>query len=697
MKADYTSFAHGRTIALYGLAIQVVLGLGLLLYAVYGRDYAALTASAYVLIGVAVWLTLAVVYDQHRRERVEAMEAEAFAASDAAASSVFEESARELRVAAGRLRWMQRFLVPGVSLVVGGLLVGVGFWLLGKGRTLNVLPDPLSGWGIATGLSVALVGFLMARYVSGLAKIKVWANLRAGAAYSIGSAFFGLALAVGHFAEIAGSVAVREALLVAFPIAMIALGAEVFLHFVLGVYQPRKPGEFPRPAFDSRVLGFVAAPDKIAESINEAINYQFGFDVASSWFYQLLARWLVRLVVFAVVVAWALTSVVVLHPHQRGLLLRFGDDVGTLEPGLHFKLPWPIDRVEVPTYTKLGEDGRPRVVSRTATGVRVLDLASRPDAADGPILWTNEHAKQEVFQVVQPARPPAGIADEGAAVRGRDLALVSVEVPLQYVIKDVEAYERLAPEGMRDDLLRAVGQRELMLYLATKSVTDVLSGERRRMSEELRERIVAAFTALNPKANGEPVVEVLFVGIEGAHPPQGAKGGNVADLFEKVVEAGQFYHAKLHDAEARRVKRLAKVAGGVEEAKAIVAELETLSRMRADGTTRTALAEQELKIQRMIEEAGGDAAATLARAAADRWERHMGERARLERYRGQLATYLASPAIFKATHYLDALRTVMQGARIVIADPVENLVIRTDLQDVRTGADAFEVDSPDDE
>lgn len=694
MKADHSSYTRARNVSLYGLAIQIVLGLALLLYGIYGHDHVGLTAAAYVLTGAVVWLTLAVLFDQHRRERIETLEAEAFAASDAAASSVFEEGARDLRLAAARLRWMQRFLVPGVSVLVGALLVGLGLLQFRTGRpvferTEQVAPA-LPGWAVAIGLIVAFVGFLIARYVSGMGKQKVWANLRGGAAFAVGSALFGLLLAIAHFVEIAKPGSMLRYLVLAFPVAMIVLGAEVFLNFVLAIYQPRKPGEYPRPAFDSRVLGFVAAPDKIAESISEAINYQLGFDVTSSWFYRLISRWIAALAVFAVLVVWGLTSIVVLRPHQQGLLLRFGNVVETLGPGLHFKMPWPVDRVEIPSYTTAEADGRRRVISRTATGVRTIDLATKSDAKSGPILWTNEHATEEIFQIVQPATTPPGMgAGEGRTRASRDLALVSVEVPLRYAVRDVEAYERLAPEGQRDELLRAVGQRELTRYLSSKSVTDVLSGERGRMSKELQERIVAAFTAINPKQDGTPVVDVLFVGIEGVHPPQGARGGTVSASYEQVVEAGQKYHSRLHAARSRAIQTVTRVAGSVETAEAIAAEIDALNQMRENGTTPEAIVEQELKIQRMIEASGGSAAAAIATASAERWGKHMGERARLEQYRGQLAAYSASPAIFRASHYLDALRTIMANARVVIADPVEDLRIQTDIQEKRAGTDVF--------
>ncbi|MEO1279496.1 MAG: hypothetical protein AAFV77_11130, partial [Planctomycetota bacterium] len=40
--------------------------------------------AKHALVGVFPWIVLLILFDQHRRERIEAMEAEAFAATDAA-------------------------------------------------------------------------------------------------------------------------------------------------------------------------------------------------------------------------------------------------------------------------------------------------------------------------------------------------------------------------------------------------------------------------------------------------------------------------------------------------------------------------------------------------------------------------------------------------------------------------------------
>src|SRR5690606_28156298 len=94
--------------SLLGLAIQLTLAVVFLVYGILGRDSSALTAAYFMFVGVPAWLVLAILFDQHRRERIEAIEAEAFAASDAATSSVFESRSDELRLAARRLKAMYR-------------------------------------------------------------------------------------------------------------------------------------------------------------------------------------------------------------------------------------------------------------------------------------------------------------------------------------------------------------------------------------------------------------------------------------------------------------------------------------------------------------------------------------------------------------------------------------------------------------
>ncbi|MEO0632431.1 MAG: hypothetical protein AAFY46_17140, partial [Planctomycetota bacterium] len=82
MKADYLSYKRATGVALLGAGIQVVLGSALLIFGLLRADEASITASIFVLLGIVVWVALAIVFDQHRRERIEAIEQENFAAED---------------------------------------------------------------------------------------------------------------------------------------------------------------------------------------------------------------------------------------------------------------------------------------------------------------------------------------------------------------------------------------------------------------------------------------------------------------------------------------------------------------------------------------------------------------------------------------------------------------------------------------
>lgn len=690
MKPDHLSYRRAATVSLVGLAVQFAITLTFGLYGYYKESHAAVTAALFSAVGLLVWVTLAILFDQQRRERVEAIEAESLASE--AASSVFESGEDDLRVAARRLETVNKIGLPVVSAVVGLLLVAVGFQRFAGGSEVAeqaiLNPMPADTVGLFVGLSIAFIGFIFGRYTSGMAKQDVWHNLRAGAAFAAGSSVLGLALAVAQFIRLAEPDVVLRLLPVVFPVAAIALGGEIFLNILLNLYRPRKRGEQPRVAFESRVLAFVAAPDRIADTISEAINYQFGFNVTGSWFYQLLSRAMLVLLAFGLLVIWGLTSLTVVEPHQRAMVLRFGSIVRSdIGPGLHLKMPWPIDRVVIPELEITNEDGTREIV-RTAAGLRRLQLGTAPPrSGETPILWTETHTDNERFQLVQ-----SGDRSGGGANDTNDLALMAVEVPLQYAVVDVEKYDRLGPPNLRDQLLEAVGRREVMLYLSQRTVADLLGEDRAEISRDLRARIASAFAQMNPHESGEPIgagIEIVFVGVEGVHPPQ-----DTAASFEDVVNAQQNREGLLEVSRAEAIERLTQIVGSVDLADRISAEIERWDDLKAEGASETEIAEQALRIEALIEDAGGEAAATLAYARADRWTSLMSARAASALYTGQLAGYVANPSLYAASIRFDAIAEAMSGARVYLtSDEQAYLRMRYELQDRETQVDVFDAGS----
>ncbi|MDX2114222.1 MAG: SPFH domain-containing protein [Planctomycetota bacterium] len=650
MTADHLSYRRATGVCLTGLALQIALGLALLIYGVLGDDSAALTGGMGILLGSPIWVALALVFHQHRLERLEALEREAYQASGAAQASVFEESGGDLEQQQQRLAWMHRWFLPTVSLVVAAGFVGVGVvrYLLTRWQfndEANFAPPSEHGWAISLGVGVAVIGFVFARFVAGMAKQRAWLLLHAGSAAAVGSALIGAGIAASHFIMVAArSEFMLRVLAPVLAGLLVALGAEMVLNFVLNLYRPRKAGEYQRPGFDSRVLAFVAAPDKLAESISEAINYQFGFNVSSTWFYQLLARSVVSLVVLAVGVLWLMSIFTVVAPHERGLLSRNGNLVREVGPGLVIDLPWPLSRVE----------------RFPADAVNVIHVGTPAPIGEGPILWTNEHAVEESYMLVQPS---GGGAEGGSS----DLNLLAIEIPIHYVVSDLKKYKLLAVDGTRgridqyrSELLTAMASSAVIEYVATLSVDEILGTRRREMSDRIRSLVQAEFD------RAEAGVRVLFAGVAGTHPQK-----EVAPAFEDVVRTDLRRLAEVEKAEADALRSLAAVVGDVDRARSIVAELDVLERMKS-AVPRAPEAEQirqEQKINDMIATAGGDAAVLIAEAKADRWRKHMTARARAASSEGLIASYRAAPLAFRTKRWLDALREAADGARVYMVPP----------------------------
>jgi len=705
VRGDYQTYRRASLICVVGLIIQVFVALMLLIYSTYSGDHAARSASILFGSGVIVWAMLLFVFDQHRRERIEAMEAEQYSNAGGASASAFSDS-DDLRVVARRLAFIQKWIVPAAGLVFAAINILAGYsrlksWNAFSSAETFTYNTRILGATLAIGLSMGVVGFIFARFVSGMGKVPIWSNLRAGAAQSVAISLVGVLLAVAAFMELSlGQMGLKSLTPMIVPIGMIVLGCEVIVNLILDVYRPRKAGEDPRPAFDSRLLGLLAAPDRIAANIGEAVNYQFGVDVTGTWFYQLLSKLVLWLVGMGVVIAWLMTMLVVVEPHERGLILTngrvsspiysFGDrGDGDIGPGLHVKLPWPLATYETPMSLTRSAGQQEEI--RTTTGVRILQLASdEPDKGKRtPIIWTEQHASREKLNVVQPSRGIEGEENAGSGSKSSqaNLSLVAIEVPMHFVVRDVKLFDQFAGPGQREDLLQMIGRRVVTQFLGEWPIDLVLAHNQTDMLEQLRGRLNNAYAQLN-EGQG-PGIEILFVGMQGAHPPL-----KVAPSYERVIAARQNRESMIEDAGRVEIQTLTEIAGSVELAEQIVEQLKELDIQRRANADRTIIAQTELEVQRLLETAGGEAGEKLLDAGAQRWNRHMSERGRAVLLDGQEQAYAASPMLYRSQSYFEALLDSIKNARVYLTpSDLESLHVRIDLMDQEAGTDVFDAEA----
>jgi len=678
MTQDPVAFRRATAVSLIGFLIQLVITLGLLVYGVLAGDGLAITGFAYCSTGLLVWVTLAVLFHQHRLERLEAIESEALAERGGAAASIFEESAEDLQVAARRLAWMHRYLAPGISLVVAVLLIGLGAIRLSSARALLANTGALStmpGWAIAMGFLIAAIGFIFARFVAGMAVHEVWALLRGGASVAMGAAIVGALLGLGHAISFGGAHWLLRWLQVGAPGAMIVLGAEILLNYLLNMYRPRKSGEAPRPAFDSRVLSLLAAPDRIAETVSEAINYQFGFDVSATWFYQLLSKWTLALASLSAVTLWGLSAFVVVEPDERALILRSGALTREVGPGLHVKAPWPIGTV----------------IRRPALGVNTLAIRQESIDPGAPIVWTKPHvAGQEQYVIVRASREETG---------GADIALLGAELVVEYEVVDLRAFQMLAadstdrsdPDALRRGVLEALARREFMLEFGSRDVDEALGADRLDIITAIQNRLTRAFSSLNvDPQTGRPLgagVHVLTVNVVGVHPPSEKQVGKA---FYDVVEAQQHRSAGISAAQAQMIRTLTKTVGNVSLARRIVTELDQLEALTNQGAPVAAISAQERAVDALLSSAGGDAAALISKARADRWDTNMDAQAQAARQQGRTLSYHAAPYVYSAMLYLKTIRDAVKDARVLITT-FDTSQVQFDFTEMQPDIDPFAI------
>ncbi len=699
-RTDQYAFQQATRVA--GLGIVLLLAVGLLLL-VMGRavgSTAMVHAAILPFVGVGAWALLAIVSHQQRLAALEAMEAEELASGRGATTVFDSERAADAMVAARRLGWMNRILLPVGSLGIAAALALAGTWTLrymaavssDAAPAAGIEPPPefsaggAAGWQMAVGVALALVTFIFARFAAGMAKQPAWQNLRAGACMTVASSLALLAVAVGLVADAFGQVAVLRGVVQAIGIGEVALAAEVVLNFILALYRPRRAGEAPRAAFDSRVLSLVAAPDSIVRSINEAVNYQFGFDITSSWGYQLLLRSVVWLVALGTVVLVALSCIVVVPPGQQAVRLRGGAMVGDVYEGtVMLKWPWPIETASVHDVAR----------------IRSLVLGPKPMRIGAVNAWDGDQNRDPdrfPYLVAAPTVPgvveddlgdgAAAPEDPTAQVVAQRFALVDADIVMNYRVAPgglldwmafaSDARYRRAGMDVRERLLRDVAMREVTSHLATQPMDAVLSPRGDSLGRALRERIQAAFDRISAG------VEVVAVQVPVLRPPVGEGSG----MFEEISIDVQ--NARKVREEAERMSRAgsAALAGSPElaaEVAAAVRAVDAAERAHGEGSPEAIAARQDA--ERMIMESRGAASGLISAARARRWQIVMGAAGDAAAVLGQAPSYRAAPELYKQFRTMQVLGRALAGVRVkyVLGESVAD---RTDLDIVMKQAES---------
>jgi len=190
------------------------------------------------------------------------------------------------------------------------------------------------------------------------------------------------------------------------------------------------------------------------------------------------------LLAMLVAVIWLASGFYIVDASQRGLVLQFGKYQETTEPGLRWRLPWPIESVEIVNLT----------------GVRTVEVGYRGSE------------KSKVLKE--------------ALMLTDDENIVSVQFAVQYLLKDPKNYvfNNRNPDdaviGAAETAIREVVGKSQMDYVLYEG-RDVIAANTQKLIQEILDRY-------------ETGVQVRSVTMQSTQPPE-----QVQAAFDDAVKAGQ--------------------------------------------------------------------------------------------------------------------------------------------------------------
>ena len=646
--------------ALTALIISIIFFLGMLVLSMLNSSFAVFSLAWLILSAAFIWMVLTVQFYQQALAEQEKLDmAQLGAARDRDGETIFQAqqgSVELFAVARQRLKFFEKWFLPVFAILIGLYQILAGVILCKRAVVLETEPGRLLLSAVLAA-AVAFLSFLFALYAIGMSNQKGWKPLRAGGtsllAVTIISFLLTIALAAAQFGFPLGLAVLDWAV----PILLIVLGVETILNFVLDIYRPRTEGAYSAAAFDSRLLAIIASPGTILQTTATAIDYQFGFKVSQTWFFKILRKTVVPLVLFSIIILYSISCFIIIEPDTEAIVERLGSPVDNngnvrlIGPGLNFKLPWPFDiAYSFPTKQ-----------------VQQINVGFVTDENDEnsrlPLLWGRKHYKEEFNILV--ATETLGTYEEGVV----PVSIINLSIPVQFRVKDLYAYRYNNADTRK--LLEAISYREIINYAASAKIQgeeSLFGSGRLSAAKILSERIQTQADKLDMG------VEIVFIALQGIHPPV-----KVAPDYQAVIGAVQKKQALILSMMAQRNKDLTSLAGSTKQADLLY----ELAKKLQNAKTPEAATALRVEFEAAVDNASGEIFKALRQAKSYAYQTSTLAEATGKRFQEQIKAYRAAEDIYWQELRLSMLEEALSGIRkyIVAADTNDTQVFVIDLNE----------------
>ena len=226
------------------------------------------------------------------------------------------------------------------------------------------------------------------------------------------------------------------------------------------------------------------------------------------------ARWIL-IGCIALVAVWLLSGIYIVNPDEEGVVLRFGKYNRTVEPGLHYAMPMPIEQVYKPQVTQ---------VLRSEVGFRSVGQST-------------------TFQQGQVRT----ISEEASMLTG-DENIVNVQFSVQYKIKDPVEY--LFNVSAPTSLVRNAAEAAMREVIGNSEIDSAITDGKLKIQNDATQLLQ---NILDRYGAG---IQVIAVQLQDVHPPK-----EVIDAFKDVASAREDKSRIINQAEAYRNELLPRARG----------------------------------------------------------------------------------------------------------------------------------------
>jgi membrane protease subunit HflK len=251
----------------------------------------------------------------------------------------------------------------------------------------------------------------------------------------------------------------------------------------------------------------------------ETGEYKMIFDISKQWIPRL--KWAVPILL----ILWLLSGIYIVGPDEQGVVRRFGKVVRITEPGPHYRLPRPIEKVDKPKIQQ----------------VRRIEIG---------------------FETISPG-PPARYkfhTEESLMLTG-DEQIIDAQIIVQYKIENAADYlfnvrNLEGPQGTIKDAAEVA----LRQVVGERPIDDVLISEKLQVESDisaLLQEIVEGY---------ESGIRITVVKLQTVQPPK-----EVAAAFSDVVSAKEDKEKLIQEAQGYKEDIIPKARG---QARSIVLEAE---------------------------------------------------------------------------------------------------------------------------